>query len=357
MSSPNLRAFIDAMAAEPWHYDYFAALRWLDASQPTKPRLGTARRPADEPVRLGQPPEASFAPATLHAVDKGSGGRPPRIEVRFFGLFGPNGPLPLHLTDYARTRILHHGDHTFARFADLFHHRMLLLFYRAWAQAQPVVGLDRPGDDRFADMVGSLIGIGRPQFRGRDAAPDHVKLHFAGLFTRHVRNADGLANVLSGYLRRRARVEPFAGHWMALQEDERSRLGQRIGLRRNDGARLGQGAVAGRMVWDRQHAFRVHIGPMDLEGFEALLPSGTALPAVMSLVQQYVGYEFEWDLLLGLDVAQLKPAQLGRYGRLGWTTWAGKPPRRAVAELRLSPEPAMAAWQRRRRTGAPHPSY
>ena len=124
-----------ALAAAPYRWDYFHALRCIDAFHAGKPRLGTARRPADEAVRLGQPADLSFAPAAISNVALHAQGGVPRIDVRFFGLFGPNGPLPLHLTAYARERSLHKGDHALQRFADLFHHRLLLLFYRAWAQA------------------------------------------------------------------------------------------------------------------------------------------------------------------------------------------------------------------------------
>jgi type VI secretion system protein ImpH len=337
------------MAREPWAHDFFVALRRIDAHQPGKPRLGTARRPADEPLRLAQAAEMSFAPAALHAVLPPAPGQLPRIEVRFFGLFGPNGPLPLHLTEYARNRALHHADPTLVRFADIFHHRLLLLFYRAWSQAQPVVGRDRPGDDSFADIVGSLIGVGLPQMRGRDPMADEVKLHFAGLLTRQVRNADGLANLLSGYLGRRVRVEQFAGHWMALRSDERSRLGRVLGGRRNVSAQLGAGAVLGSMLWDRQHGIRLHIGPLERSAFESLLPDGKALPAVMALVQQYLGHEFDWDLILGHVADQVQPSRLGRHARLGWTSWVGKPKPDAhgVAGLHLAPEQAMKSWQRR----------
>lgn len=340
---------LSAMSREPWSFDFFQALRRIDAHQPGKPRLGTARRPVDEPLRLGQSPEMSFAPAALHAVHAGKAGHPPRVEVRFFGLFGPNGPLPLHLTDYARDRALHHGDTAFVRFADVFHHRLLLLFYRAWAQAQPVVGRDRPADDNFADIVGSLIGIGVPELRGRDPMPDEVKLHFAGLLTRQVRNADGLGNLLSGFLGRRVDVETFAGHWMPLLPEERSRLGRLVGGRPNQAARLGQGAVAGQMVWDRQHGIRLHVGPLDRRAFESLLPDGSALPALIALVQQYAGAEFEWDLVLGHKADQVLPSRLGSHSRLGWTSWVGRPrpDSRGTAGLTLAPESAMQAYRRR----------
>ena len=77
-----------------------------------------------------------------------------------FGLFGPNGPLPMHLTEYARERLRHADDPTLGRFLDVFHHRFLALFYRAWAQAQPTVNHDRPPRTGSPSYVGAFVGIG-----------------------------------------------------------------------------------------------------------------------------------------------------------------------------------------------------
>ncbi len=363
MSDQRLSALLDALEREPWRYDFFHALRLIDARQPERPRLGTARRPVDEPVRLGQAPEMSFAPAALHAVSRSAPGGTARIEVRFFGLFGPNGPLPLHLTDYARERLLHHRDETLVRFADLFHHRLLLLFYRAWAQAQPTASLDRPGEDRFADFVGSLIGIGAPTLHGRDAVHDHAKLHASGWLARQVRSAEGLEALLSGWLRRPVQVRQFAGAWLALQPNERTTLGLRRAGRRNTTARLGQGAVLGATVWDRQHHFDLQVGPLDHPAFEALLPGGSALPGLVALVDQYVGAEFGWKLDLGLRRDEIRPVRPGRHGRLGWDSWLGErvaPPRPAgaTAPLRLAPVDALRSLARRQhRNTLLHPTH
>ncbi len=328
-----------AIAAEPYRYDFFYAMRLIEAHHADKPRLGTARRPLDEPVRLGQADELDFASAAIARVDLSDRGGRPRLEVRFFGLFGPNGPLPLHLTAYARDRRLHKSDPTFGRFADIFHHRMLLLFYRAWAQARPTVSLDRPGEDRFADYIGSLLGVGGREWRGRDAAPDHAKLAFAGVLSRQVRNADGLAFLLSRYLGMRARVEQFVGRWMPLPTAERTRIGRPGASRRSSTAQLGASAVLGGAVFDRQHHFRIHLGPLDLADFESLLPVGKALPALKALVRQYVGLEFGWDLHLQLDRTQVPPTRPGRQGRLGWTSWIGRPRSDRPVALTLVPNP------------------
>jgi type VI secretion system protein ImpH len=328
------------LIARPWAWNFYQALRRIECHWRDRPRLGAARRPGDEPVRLGQATELSFAPSSLASAAHDPRSGKPRIQVRFFGLFGPNGPLPLHLTAYARDRQLQRGDETLARFSDLFHHRLLLLFYRAWAQAQPTVSLDRPEDDRFADYVGALIGTGGRDWHRRDAAPAHARLGLAGLLSRQVRTADGLAHLLSAFLGRGVRVESFVGRWMALAVAERTRLvPPKRGRRGSSAAALGAGAVLGASVFDRQHHCRIHVGPLDLKGYESLLPGGRALPALTALVRSYLGDEFGWDLRLALDRTQTPPCRPGREGRLGWTSWLGPPRGHGDPALTLIPTP------------------
>ena len=327
------------MVREPWRWDFFHALRVIEAHHAHLPRLGTARRPADEPLRLAQKASMAFASSSLHAVVPQVAGGVTRVEVNFFGLFGPNGPLPLHLTTYALERSLHKGDRTFQAFADLFHHRLLLLFYRAWAQAQPAASFDRPQEDRFADYVGSLVGSGGAEWRHRDAAPQHAKLFFAGILSRQARNADGLGALVAGFLRVPAQVESFVGRWMRLQSQERSRIGRVGARRRTSSAQLGVSAVLGSSVFDRQHHFTIHIGPLDAEGFNSLLPNGPALPALQALVQHYVGLELGYDLRLELRPDARPDCRLARQSRLGWNTWLGAPRGGAAPHLSLHPKP------------------
>src|SRR3546814_6779512 len=188
--------WLEQVEAAPYRHGFLAVARRIDVLNRHKPRLGRSLRPLDDAVRFAQEPSVTFAPATLARVEvgakTGSGAdagarepdRPTRISTFFFGLFGPHGPLPLHLTEYARDRLRNADDPTFARFADIFHHRMLSLFYRAWADSRPTVQFDRPESARFATYVGALTGRGMPSLRERDAMPDLAKLHFAGRLDR-----------------------------------------------------------------------------------------------------------------------------------------------------------------------------
>jgi type VI secretion system protein ImpH len=316
--------FFSELAAAPYRHDFYQTLRRIECLYDGKPRWGRALRPIDEPVRLGQDPDLSFAPAPLASFET-KDGAPPRLQVRLFGLFGPNGPLPLHLTEYARERLRLAGDPTLARFCDIFHHRFLALFYRAWAQAQPHVNRDRPKDDRFTIYVGSFLGVAPAAFRERDTLPDLAKLFHVGALIRQVRNAEGLTRILTHFFRVPVEIEEFVGHWMGLGGGERSFLVA-------EKAPLGAGAVLGGRVWDRQHKFRIHLGPLTLDEYESFLPGGEPLRKLVDWVRLYFSFEFDWDVRLRLKPGQVPKLTLGGPQRLGWTAWLGDRRAHAVAD-------------------------
>lgn len=307
-------AFFDALVRSPYRFDFYQTLRRLECLYLDKPRWGQARRPVDEPVRFGQDPELSFAPAPLGSFDPS--GRRPRLEVRLFGLFGPNGPLPMHLTEYARERLQHAADPTLSRFLDIFHHRLIALFYRAWAQAQPCANRDRPNDDRFTIYVGAFVGMSPTVFRDRDRVPDLAKFFHACQMIRGVRNAEGLSQVLRHFFRVPVDVDQFVGHWLHLRPGERTMLATR-------NAQLGVGAVIGSRVWDRQHKFRLKLGPLTLEEYESFLPGGRRIRELVDWVRTYLCFELDWDVQLLLKQDEVPSAKLGGRTRLGWTTWLG----------------------------------
>ena len=315
--------FLSEVAREPYRYDFYQTLRRLECLYDHKPRWGTALRPVDEPVRLGQDPDLAFAPAPLASLELGRHGAPPRLQVRLFGLLGPNGPLPIHITEYARHRLRHAGDPTLSRFLDLFNHRFLALFYRALAQAQPHVNRDRADEDHDLTYLGSFIGIAPASLRHRDTVPDVARLFHAGTLVRQVRDADGLAAIVRQFFRVPARIEEFVGHWLVLAPRDRTYLRAYVQT-------LGTGAVAGGRVWDYQSRFRIHLGPLTLKQYEDFLPGAngaapreTALRKLVDWVRFYLCFELDWDVCLHLKREEVPALALGVQGRLGWTTWLG----------------------------------
>jgi len=328
-------AFFAALAKEPYRYDFYQTLRRLECLYRSKPRWGRAARPGDEAVRFGQNPDLSFAPSSIAEFEDRGDGAPPRLQVALFGLLGPNGPLPLHLAEYARERERHAGDRTLSRFLDLFNHRFVTFLYRAWAQAQPHVSRDRPNDDRFAAYVGAFAGLAQPAFRRRDALPDLAKFFHVGALMRQSRNPEGLSAILRHFFGVPVRIREFVGHWLVLGNRERTRLGAST-------AKLGSGAVLGGRVWDRQSKFEIRLGPLTFAQYETFLPDGPMLRKLAHWVRLYLCLELDWDVRLVLDERKVPPLKLGS-GRLGWTTWLGKRPDGADAsELCLDGESFIA---------------
>jgi type VI secretion system protein ImpH len=312
------RDLYEALRAAPYAFDFFQALRRIDAVNRDRPRLGEAARAADEPVRVGQLPSLIFAPSTLADFQPQDEGRPPRLLTYFFGMFGPSGALPLHMTEYARDRARSQGDMTLVRFVDFFHHRMLSLYYRAWAAAQPTVSFDRPTADRFAVNVASLFGLGMATLRDRDGMPDLAKLHFSGRLALQTRNAEGLREIIADYFKLPVEIEQFFPDWVRLPRPSLCLLGASDAT-----GTLGATATIGERFRVYHHKFRIRIGPMTFADFCRLLPDGRSLSRLVPLVRNYIGDELSWDVMLILIREEVPSVKLGEAGMLGWTSWIG----------------------------------
>jgi type VI secretion system protein ImpH len=242
----------------------------------------------------------------------------------------------------------HHDDPALVRFADIFHHRALLLFYRAWAQAQPAPHLDRPADDDYSRWVDALMG--RRGSAGRTLLPDAAGRFHAASLARGPRNAEGLEKILRQYFGVPVRVQSHVGHWIRLRPQDCTQLVPASVPQRLNA--LGAGAVAGNRAWDRQSRFRVRIGPLSLADYQRFLPGQRTQHALREWVGQYAGLSMSWDVRLCLRGGEVPRLQLprrrqagleleprdGLRGCLGWTTWLG---RRGVHadrdDLRLQP--------------------
>jgi type VI secretion system protein ImpH len=323
--TPN--PLIAELQRDPFRFDFFRATRLLEASRPDLPRIGASLSPAQDPVRFCQNPSLVFAPSTLEGLKQGPSDSCPRLFVRFLGLLGPNAPLPPHLTEYAYERILHHGDRTFAEFLNVFNHRLISFFYRAWAANQKAVDLDRPDEQRFAVFVGSFLGLGMESLQNRDPVQDWAKLYFSGRLACQTRNAEGLQAILTEYFEIPAKIETFVGRWMSLPAENVCRLGESP-----ETGSLGVTAILGSRFYECHLNFRIRLGPMHLVDYERLLPSGEAFKRLKAWVLDYCGEHFFWDAQFVLRADEVPEVHLGRAGRLGWTTWLKSEPFTSDAE-------------------------
>jgi type VI secretion system protein ImpH len=336
MAGPDRKTpdhLIDELARRPFAFDFFRAVRLLENSRTDLPRVGASLSPAQDPVRFCQNPSLTFAPSTLEAFEQGPEDGCPKLFVRFFGLLGPNAPLPPHLTEYAHDRVLHYGDRTLPAFLNLFHHRLISFFYRSWAANQKTVDLDRSSDQRFILFIGSAFGLGMEALQNRDSIQDWAKLYFAGRLACQTRTAEGLEAILREYFEIKTELQTFVGHWMDLPPDSVCELGKTPQT-----GSLGVNTILGSRFYESQLKFRIRLGPMKFKDYERMLPHGSAFQRLRHWVLNYCGEHYFWDAQLVLEAGEVPATQLGRAGRLGWTTWLKTLPfTRDADDLLLNP--------------------
>ena len=300
------------LKAEPWRFDYFAVLRHLERIHDELPRIGDSATLRDEFVLLGQDPFMDFPASNLARVEPGED-KPLQIFVKHMGLLGPQGALPLATTEEAYHYVLANDD-AFPRFLDVFNHRFLQLFFRAWANSRPIAQHDRPKQDRFFAYVGSAIGIGSEPYRNRDSVPDAAKLCFAGLLGAQAKSASRLAGAVCGLFEVKAEIDEFVGSRLMLDPAERTMLG----LSHNA---LGQDAMLGRGVYSVQDKIRLRIYTRSLAQYMRFLPSGDLCEPLADLVYSVNGAQLDWDTELAIPSGACEPIRLGQFGQLGWTSW------------------------------------
>ncbi|SFO84657.1 type VI secretion system protein ImpH [Cohaesibacter marisflavi] len=305
---------LEGLKDSPQTHHLFQALRLIETVYANNPRLGRSRRPSEDAVRFGQEPELAFPSSTIAAFKSNPETGSPRLTQHAFGLFGPNGALPLHLTEYARDRLRNQHDPTFVAFADMFHHRMISLFYRAWTTGEPAPSFDRVDDDPFGEKLDAIAGVAGEAFNCRDAMPDLARRHFSGLLSASPRNESGLVAILKRFFNAPITIESFVGSWLHLEPHDRGRLGA---------VALGQGANLGEKVWSREAKFRIRIGPLSLADYERLLPGGRSIKRLGAIVRTYAGDTLEWDVNLILKKEEVPPTILGANSALGQTSWIG----------------------------------
>jgi len=334
MGPENGRANADLgelLLAEPYRFEFFQAVRLLERLYPELKPVGRYAAPAEEVVRFRAQASLDFPPSEVHALKPARGGAPPEMIVAMMGLTGPSGVLPHAYTEQVmdcvrqwrvdRTERERQGvdcEHPLVDFLDIFNHRLISLFYRAWEKYHFPLGYERGGEDAFTKCLFALIGLGTQGLRGRFSFPDDSLLVYGGLLAQRPRSASALGAIAGDYFNVPARVEQFVPRQLKLDDSCITRLGAANN-------RLGVDSVAGRLVWDCQSKFRLVFGPLGYEQFAAFLPIGTAYRPAIELTQVAAGREFEFDIqpVLKADEVPCTMAATGegRQSRLGWNTW------------------------------------
>ncbi|RWA82200.1 type VI secretion system baseplate subunit TssG [Mesorhizobium sp.] len=346
-SLPDLAKPASSEAALSEGFDFFELMRRLEQRGGLFGYSGQANR---EPARLGQHVRLSFSARDVVKFQEASEKAPARVTVANLGLLGPEGPMPLHLTRWVLDRLSQRwfsgadaeqtSDTTFVDFVNILQHRIIALYYRAWADAHPAVQVERSVGGRVRAMLEAMAGIGLPGTQ--DSELDMVRLRQAGSLANQVDGAERLTLFLATAFKVPVEIKEFVAAWITIPAALQSRVGKAY-------AALGRGATIGPRVFSRQSRIELRVGPLGLDDFKSFLPGERRLAVFKKAVRDMIGEALDVDLRIVLAQGAVPPPKVGTV-QLGRTSWLARPAEKGDADdLRLRtivgwrPEMAEAA--------------
>lgn len=307
---------------DPGAFAFFQAVRLLTRLFPERQEVGGFGEPGEEVVRFGVEPTIGFPTGDVRTLEMPGDG-PASMQVNFMGLTGPSGVLPYYYTLLAAERQRARNPALVA-FLDMFHHRIVSLFYRAWEKHRFTVAYERGKPDRLTEHVRDLVGIALTGYRDRLLVSDQALLFYSGLLGPHQRSAAALEHMIADYFGVPVEVHQFVGGWYPIAAATQCALGADEG----PSGQLGRGAVAGDEIWDQQARVRVRIGPLARADYERFLPTGSAHEPLRQLVRFFSDDQFDFEVQLVLAKEDVPPCVLGGEDEapLGWCTWMRSAP-------------------------------
>lgn len=314
----------EKLRREPYTFDFFQALRLLERFHPEKKSVGQFVQPEAEVAHFRAHPSLAFPASQIQEAEWPEDG-PVRMVVNFMGLIGPEGVLPNPYTSLIIER-QREADNTLRDFLDIFNHRIISLFYRAWRKYRIDVAYERGERDRFSRQLLSLLGLGTDGMRDRQTVSDELLIYYAGLLGQHPRSAQALQQILSDYFDVPVAIEQFSGGWYRLDRETQCRVSEE----NTDSGELGFGAVVGDEMWNQQSRVRIVIGPLTLDRYADFLPDGQSFEPLRGWVRFFSNDEWDFEVKLILEREQVPACTLGADGvsgpQLGWVSWVKSAP-------------------------------
>jgi type VI secretion system protein ImpH len=305
---------------EPYRFEFFQAVRMLEKIFPERKAVGAEAMPFEEVVRFRSRVSLDFPASEIYELtettDENTEERKIEMFINFMGMVGANGVMPMPYSELIMQR-RRYGDTAMWSFLDIFTHRSVSMFYRAWSKYRFPVGYER-GDDKFTSYLFDFAGLGTKGLRGRMNLNDESLLPYGGLIAQKPHSAVALSNILSDYFGINAKIIQFFGQWLDLDKGNITKLGEA-------NSNLNKTAIIGSRIWDQQSKFRIVLGAMEFKKFRAFLPNGSAHGSLKSITRFMNGLEFDFDVQLILQAKQVPSCILTtrakRRPMLGWSSW------------------------------------
>jgi type VI secretion system protein ImpH len=300
-------------------YSFFQVIRRLQNLNPEAPRLGHQGPARRERIRL-RPHLDLVHPRTdiedIRETEQPDGTYRYHVDVTFMGLYGSSSPLPMQYTEDMIRRDEH--ESLLRGFLDIFHHRLLSLFYRVWEKYRHSVQYDPSGRDYYSRRLLTLLGAALEAQPADQSLPAGKLLAYAGLLSQQPRSAESLRAAIQHHFPEGAvEIVQCKPRYAEIPASQRFALGARS-------CTLGSDTVLGSRVYDCSGNFEVRLGPLGLEDFLGMTPEGSSMDQLRELVDVMNSDGLDYEVTLILRGSEVPPVQLNNtQTRLGWSSWLG----------------------------------
>lgn len=328
MATPDWRKSGDIASkieANPWRFDFFQLVHLIEQQGEAAPHseVGDFTPASKESVKFKTNPLLHFEPAPVKSVTKSE--ESTELLVNFLGLNGASGVLPFHYSELIIQQ-LRNNDASLRDFVDIFNHRSVSLFYRAWKKHRPWLKqtsktqtVSKYQKNWHEELLKGLVGLST-ESNASFNRPEGAWLNYAGIGANRVTSPSTLKHAIGHHFGLNVEIREYKGQWEDMPNDVRTRLADR----RSNGTNniLGVSALLGQRCWNAQNRFEVEILGIEYEQFMTFAPGSQKLRSLYELIRFKVGTELDFDLSLKIRESHLEAANFssGSKPQLGWNT-------------------------------------
>ncbi|MFC6051551.1 type VI secretion protein [Acinetobacter sp. Ac_877] len=302
----------------------FAFIRGVESLCDFKYGIGDEIRFADTSVRFKQTAFLNFPNKQINSINIKDGVL--NVDVKGFGLFGPNGSLPIHITEMIYERKIHQKDTLFNDFVDIFHNRLISLFYKAWRDAQDITSLENKDAWKFSKYIASILGI-ENQKESKRSLHHYDQFYNSSLLLNKNMPLENFKAILTNFFETDVEIEEYIGQWIDASAFS-------ITLENKNQVTLGQGFLVGDKIFDITQKIRLVIGPIDLQKYLKFIRGQKFANQLIEWVGQYTRHQLDWDVDFIVDYKTIPVSSLSGGVSLGLTSWLGQNNKNPVVRIK-----------------------
>lgn len=236
----------------------------------------------------------------------------PTLITNFFGLFGPNGPMPLAMSEYFYKRVHNANDKAGSAFLNIINHKFLGLFYRAYFCQQQALGADRSSYDFTSKILLSMLGCDFQMLsRNIDA---QLSLSLARFLSQNIRSASMLETALQEFFALPIHVREYQTERYQIPPMYRAQILRESTIRRYQCPEralfLGQNVQIGEHYLSRTKKFTIEVAQVTFAQCEPLLPGRWGFYLLGRIVSLFLQRPLDFDLVFKMTSVSIPAACL-----------------------------------------------